>query len=130
MDNSYSSYIRQVERSLDLPPRQRKELLQGFQAELKEKFSEIPSSERLYADMGQPEEVASALLEAVDTKEYIRFNSSRIHWFRIALAALFLLVVISIGTIIYLNASELKRVDVNIVQDSIPTLYSMDEKGN
>ena len=76
MENSYSSYIKQVERALSLPQSQKKELLRGFQAELKEKFPDPPSSERLLNDMGQPEEVASALLEAIDTTEYIRFNSS------------------------------------------------------
>ena len=38
MENSYSSYIKQVERALSLPQSQKKELLRGFQAELKEKF--------------------------------------------------------------------------------------------
>ena len=126
MKNSYSNYIKRVERALDLPQRQKKELLRGFQAELEEKFSETPSSERLLADMGQPKEVASALLEAIDTTEYIRLNSIRFHWFRIAIIALILLVVISIGAIVYLDASEVKRVDINIVQDSIPTWYSVD----
>ena len=126
MKNSYSNYIKRVERALDLPQRQKKELLRGFQAELEEKFSETPISERLLADMGQPKEVASALLEAIDTTEYIRFNSIRFHWFRIAIIALILLVVISIGAIVYLDASEVKRVDINIVQDSIPTWYSVD----
>ena len=126
MENSYSSYIKQVERALSLPQSQKKELLRGFQAELKEKFPDPPSSERLLADMGQPKEVASALLEAIDTTEYIRFNSIRFHWFRIAIIALILLVVISIGAIVYLDASEVKRVDINIVQDSIPTWYSVD----
>lgn len=34
MENSYSSYIKQVERALSLPQSQKKELLRGFQAEL------------------------------------------------------------------------------------------------
>ena len=126
MKNSYSNYIKRVERALDLPQRQKKELLRGFQAELEEKFSETPSSERLLADMGQPKEVASALLEAIDTTEYIRFNSIRLRWFRIAIVTLVLLAIIFIGTIVYLDASEVKRVDINIVQDSIPTWYSVD----
>ncbi|MCI9368678.1 MAG: hypothetical protein HFF19_10475 [Oscillospiraceae bacterium] len=121
MENSYSSYIKQVERALNLPQSQKKELLQGFQAEIKEKFPDPPSSERLLNDMGQPEEVAFELLEAVDPKEYIRFNSTRFRRFRIVVVTLALLMMISIGTIIYLDASELKRVDVNIVQDPIPT---------
>lgn len=124
MENSYSSYIKQVERALNLPQSQKKELLQGFQAEIKEKFPDPPSSERLLNDMGQPEEVAFELLEAVDSKEYIRFNSTRFRRFRIVVVTLALLMMISIGTIIYLDASELKRVDVNIVQDPIPTQYS------
>lgn len=129
MENSYSSYIRQVERALNLPRRQKKELLRGFRAELKERFSEPPSTERLLADMGRPEEVAAALLEAVDTREYIRFNSTRLHWFRVAITALVLIVLISIGTIIYLDATEFKRVEVGIIEDSIPTHYSMDAEG-
>lgn len=129
MKNSYKSYIKQVERLLDLPQFQRKKLMRGFQLELKEKYSEAPNAKRLVTDIGQPEEVASALLEAIDTTEYIRFNSIRLRWFRIAIVTLVLLAIIFIGTIVYLDASEVKRVDINIVQDSIPTWYSIDTEG-
>lgn len=123
MENSCSNYIRRVERRLDLPRQQRKKLLRGFQAELKEKLSEDPSPEKLFTDMGQPEEVASELLNAVDAKEYIRFNSTRVRYLRLAIASLALIVMIAIGIIIYLDASELKRVEVGITEDSIPTYY-------
>ena len=93
---------------------------------MKEKFFETPSTERLLADMGQPEEVAATLLEAVDTKEYIRFNATRLHWFRCAIVALVLLLITAVGAIIYSYATELKRVEITIVEDPIPTLYSMD----
>ena len=126
MDNSCSIYIKQVERALNLPRRQKKELLRGFRAELKEKFSESPSTERLLADMGQPEEVAATLLEAVDTREYIRFNATRLRWFRCAIVVLVLLLITAVGAIIYSYATELKRVEITIVEDPIPTQYSMD----
>ena len=125
MEKSYLSYIKQVERALDLPQRQKKELLRGFQVELNERFSETPSFDRLLADMGQPEEVASALLEAVGTKNYIRFNFIRLRYFRITIITLVLLIMISIGMIIYLDASEFKRVEKGIIEDSIPTHYSV-----
>ena len=126
MKNSYKSYIKQVERLLDLPQFQRKKLMRGFQLELKEKYSEAPNAKRLVTDIGQPEEVASAILEAVDSKGYMQFNSTRFHWFRITVVVFALLLMISIVTIVYLDASELKRVEINIVRDSIPTQYVED----
>ena len=75
MTDPFASYIKQVDRALDLPRRQKKELLCGFQAELKERFSDIPNEKTLLADIGRPEEVAYTLLEAVDVKEHTRFNS-------------------------------------------------------
>ena len=65
MTDPFASYIKQVDRALDLPRRQKKELLCGFQAELKERFSDIPNEKTLLADIGRPEEVAYTLLEAV-----------------------------------------------------------------
>lgn len=126
MKNSCSNYVRRVEQALNLPQQQRKKLLRGFQTELKEKLSEAPNPEKLLADMGQPEEVASALLEAVDTKEYIQFNSIRFRHLHLAIASLALIILIAIGTIIYLDASEFKRVEVRITEDSVPTYYFND----
>lgn len=125
MEDPCSSYIKQVERALDLPRHRRKELLQGLRAELKEKFPKASSTEELQIGLGRPEEVASALLDAVDSKEYLRFNATRLRWFRIATASLALLMVIAIGTIVYLEASEMKRAEITIIQDPIPTQYSV-----
>lgn len=126
MGDPCSNYVKQVERALDLPRHRRKELLQGFGAELKERFPEASSAEELQVGLGRPEEVASALLDAVDAKEYIQFNSTRLRWFRIVTVSLALLMVIAIGTIIYLEASEMKRAEITIIQDPIPTQYSVD----
>ena len=75
MEDPCSSYIKQVERALDLPRHRRKELLQGLRAELKEKFPKASSTEELQIGLGRPEEVASALRDAVDSKEYLRFRT-------------------------------------------------------
>ncbi len=124
MGDLYAHYIKQVGRALDLPRRQKKELLNGFRAELTERFSESLDAEGLLSNVGQPEEVASALLEAVDVKEYTRFNSVRFRWFRITVAALVLIAMIAVGTIIYLDSTEVKRVEVRIIQESTSTFYS------
>ena len=66
MNDPCAAYIRQVNQKLDLPRRQKKQIMHGFQSEMEEKYSGVASVETLLADVGQPAEVADVLLEAVD----------------------------------------------------------------
>ncbi len=129
MTDPFASYIKQVDRALDLPRRQKKELLCGFQAELKERFSDIPNEKTLLADIGRPEEVAYTLLEAVDVKEHTRFNSIRIRWLCSIIAVLALLATLSIGSFAYFGLTRIDRAEVTIVEDPIPTQYSFPTDG-
>lgn len=129
MGNSYSNYIKQVERALDLPQRQRNELLRGLQTELKERFTEAPSDETLRSDLGTPEEVACALLDAVGTEAHTHFISVRLRKLALVVATLVLLLVIAVGAVFYSYSTELKRVEVTIIEDAVPTLHSMDAEG-
>ena len=80
MKSCNASYVKGVERNLDLPRRQRKKLLRGLQSELQERFAEPPSEEMLKSELGSPEEVAQALLLGVDAEEEKRQKKVRLLW--------------------------------------------------
>ena len=124
MKDHYTAYVRQVGHELDVPWRQKKELLRGLQSELRERFSEVPSEEELLTDVGQPKEVARALLAGVDPKERERHRAGKLLRFRCVVAILAILLVLGIGACFYFETTQIERADVTIVQGSISTYYS------
>lgn len=125
MKDHFAAYVRQVGRELDIPRRQKKKLLRGFQSELRERFSEVSSEEKLSTDVGQPKEVACALLESVDPEERRRHHIAKLLWLRCVVAVLAILLVLCIVTFSYFETTQVKRVDVTIIQDPMPTYYSV-----
>lgn len=104
--------------------------MHGFQSEMEEKYSGVASVETLLADVGQPEEVADALLEAVDLRKRARFNFSRLRWLFSIIILLSLLLTLSIGAFAYFDLTWVGRAEVTITEDSVPIHYSKstDEK--
>lgn len=124
MKNSYSNYVRRVGRALNLPRRQKKELLLGFRSELEERFPEKASAQTLLNDVGTPEEVACTLLEAVDAKDCTRFNSVRLRRLKCLIIVLALLTALSAGAFLFFDMTQVNRAEVVIFEDPTPTLYT------
>ena len=129
MKDYYTAYVRQVGRELDVPRRQKEELLRGFRSELEERFPANPSLETLVTNMGQPKEVACALLESVDPEECGRYRAVKLLRSRCVAAVLTVLLALSVGTFFYFGITRQDRVEVTIIQDPIPTQYSVDVEG-
>lgn len=125
MENSYSSYIKQVERELDLPRYQKKELLRGFQAELEERFCDGKKTSVDLNQLGPPREIASILLESIDSERRRQYYASKLLWFRCVAVALAILLTLCVGTLSYFAMTQAVRADVTIIQDPIPTQYSV-----
>ena len=124
MNDPCAAYIRQVNQKLDLPRRQKKQIMHGFQSEMEEKYSGVASVETLLADVGQPAEVADVLLEAVDLRKRARFNFSRLRWLFSIIILLSLLLTLSIGTFVYFDLTWVGRAEVTITEDAVPINYS------
>lgn len=130
MKHHYASYVRRVERNLDLPWRQRKELLRGLQSELRERFAEPPSEETLLAEVGPPEEVAQALLLGVDAEKEARHRKVRLLRIRCAVILLGILLAVSVGLICYFGITRADRAKIIIIPDPTPSpQYSMGVEG-
>lgn len=127
MKHHYASYVRRVERNLDLPWRQRKELLQGLQSELRERFAEPPGEETLLAEVGPPEEVAQALLLGVDVEKEARHRRGRLFRIRCAAAVLAIMLALSIGAFLYFDITRVERAKITVVQDPEPTYYAVQQ---
>ena len=124
MKDHYTTYIRQVGRKLDLPRRQKKELLRGFRLALEDRFAEMPDEETLLRDVGKPEDVACALLASVDSKERRRHSVYKIFRLRFVVVVLAFLLALSVGTFCYFDATRAGRVEITIISDPVPTQYS------
>lgn len=131
MKSCNASYVKSVERNLDLPRRQRKELLRGFQSELQERFPEPPSEETLLSELGSPEEVAQALLLGVDAEGETQRKKVRLLWTRCAAVTFALLLSVVIGLICYFDITQVYRAKITIVPDPdpAPSQYSIDVEG-
>lgn len=130
MKSCNASYVKSVERNLDLPRRQRKELLRGFQSELQERFPEPPSEETLLSELGSPEEVAQALLLGVDAEGETQRKKVRLLWTRCVAVILGVLLVVSVGLICYFGLTRADRAKIIIIPDPTPPpQYSMDIEG-
>ena len=130
MKSRNASYVRSVERNLDLPRRQRKELLRGFQSELQERFAEPPSEETLLSELGSPEEVAQALLLGVDAEGETRRRKVKLLWTRCAAVIFGVLLVMSVGLFCYLGMTQVQRTKIIIIPSPDPSpQYSMDVEG-
>lgn len=127
MKDHYTAYVRQVGRELDVPRRQKKELLRGFRSELEERFPENPSLETLVTDVGKPKEVACTLLESVDPEKRRRYRAVKLLRFRCVVAALAILLVLSIGAFFYFGTTRVGRADIAITEDPVPIQYSTNE---
>jgi len=123
MDNSYARYIKQVERELDLPRYQRKELLRGLQVELEERFCDSKETSANLNQLGNPKEIASMLLESVDSEQRRQYYMSKLLRFRCVAAALAIVLALCVGTLFYLAMTQVVRSDVTVIQDPIPTQY-------
>lgn len=130
MKSCNASYVKGVERNLDLPRRQRKKLLHGLQSELQERFAEPPSEETLLSELGSPEEVAQALLLGVDAEGETRHKKVRLLWTRCAAVVFGVLLVVSVGLICYFGLTRADRAKIIIIPDPTPPpQYSMDIEG-
>ena len=129
MKDHYTAYVRQVGRELDVPRRQKKELLRGFRSELEERFPENPSLETLVTDVGKPKEVACTLLESVDPEESRRYRAVKLLRVRCVAIILCFLLAVSIGLICYFDLAKVGRSEVTIIQDPVPTQYSVEVEG-
>ncbi len=130
MKSCNTSYVRSVERNLDLPRRQRKKLLRGLQSELQERFAEPPSEETLLSELGSPEEVAQALLLGVDAEGETRHKKVRPLWTRCAAVIFGVLLVMSVGLFCYLGMTKVQRAKIIIIPSPDPSpQYSMDAEG-
>lgn len=128
MKHHYASYVRRVERNLDLPWRQRKELLRGLQSELRERFVEPPSEETLLVEVGPPEEVAQALLLGVDGEKEMRHRKVKLLRIRCVAAVLGILLAVSVGLICYYGITQVGRAEITITPDPVPTQYAVNGK--
>lgn len=126
MDNSYSRYIKQVERELDLPRYQRKELLRGLQSELEERFCDNKETSVNLNQLGNPKEIANILLENVDSEQRRQYYASKLLRFRCTAAALAIVLALCVGALSYLAMTQVVRSDVTVIQDAIPTQYLVD----
>ncbi len=130
MKSCNASYVKGVERNLDLPRRQRKKLLRGLQSELQERFAEPPSEEMLKSELGSPEEVAQALLLGVDAEEEKRQKKVRLLWTGCVAVMFALLLSVVIGLICYFDLFRPGHIKVTIIPDPAPSpQYSMDVEG-
>ena len=120
MGDPRASYIRQVGRELELPRRQRRALLDGLRLELEERFPEEAGSEEILAQVGSPAETARSLLEGVSPETCEQYRAQKRRRIRCAVAVLAMLLVAAIGTAIYLDATEIKRVETIITEDLVP----------
>ena len=130
MKSCNTSYVRSVERNLDLPRRQRKKLLRGLQSELQERFAEPPSEETRLSELGSPEEVAQALLLGVDAEGETRHKKVRLLWTRCAAVIFGVLLVMSVGLFCYLGMTKVQRAKIIIIPSPDPSpQYYMDAEG-
>ncbi len=130
MKSCNASYVKGVERNLDLPRRQRKKLLRGFQSELQERFPEPPSEETLLSELGSPEEVAQALLLGVDAEGETQRKKVRLLWTGCVAVMFALLLSVVIGLICYFDLFRPGHIKVTIIPDPAPSpQYSMDVEG-
>lgn len=96
-----------------------------FKSGLRERFSEVLSEEKLLTDVGQPKEVACALLESVDPEERRQYRAVKLLLFRCVAVILGFLLAISVGLICYFDITAVGRAEVTIIQDPVPTQYSV-----
>lgn len=126
MRDPCADYVRQVGRELELPRRRKRALLAGLRQELEERFPGGASSETILAQAGAPGETACFLMESVRPEERERHRAGKRRWTRCAVAALAVLLAVAIGTVLYLDATEIKRVKTTITVDPVPVDYSND----
>lgn len=120
MADSCASYIRQVGRELELPRRRKRELLNGLRLELEEQFPEEPGTETLLSRVGRPEETARALRESVHPEEHRRYHAVRQWRIGCLIAALALLLAVSVAAFFYFDTTRTYRAEVIIIEDPVP----------
>lgn len=124
MENFCASYIRQVGRELKLPRRRKRAPLNGLRLEMEEQFLEGVGPETLLAQMGGPAETARSLLEGVQPEEQRRYHAVRRRRAGCVIAALAVFLAASVGALLYLDANQVKRVEITITRDFAPVGYS------
>lgn len=124
MGNSCASYVRQVGRELKLPRRRKRALLDGLRLELEEQFPEGASPEILLAQVGQPGDTARSLLESIQPEVQRRYQTIRRRRVGCVIATLALLLAASVGAILYLDAHQIVRAEINIAEDTVPINYA------
>lgn len=129
MENCCASYVKQVGRELELPRQRKRALLIGFRTELEERFPGEVCPEEILIQVGTPAAAACALLESVPPEERERYRARKRRWIHHAVAALTVLLAVSVGMVLYLDATEVKRVKTTITVDSVPVDYSHDSGG-
>lgn len=129
MKDPYTGYIRQVGRELELPRWQRRALLDGLRLELEERFSEKASPEEILTQVGPPAETAHSLLEGVSPEEHERYHIRKRRRLSCIIAALIVLLAVSIGLVVYVDAHAVTRVHTKIVENSVSVENSSDPSG-
>lgn len=121
MENFCAGYVRQVGRELKLPRRRKRALLDGLRLELEEQFPEGADQKTLLARVGQPAETAGSMLEGVQPEEQRRYQTVRRRRAVCIIAALVLLLAASMGSLLYLDASQITRAEISITeQEAVP----------
>ena len=120
MGDPRTSYIRQVGRKLELPRRKKRALLAGLRLELEERFSGQAGPEEILSQVGPPAATARSLLGGVSPQERERYRTRKRRRLGCIIAALAVLLVVSVVTVIYLDATQIARVKTIITEDFVP----------
>lgn len=121
MENFCASYVRQVSRELKLPQRRKRALVDGLRLELEEQFPQGADRKTLLAQVGPPAETAHSLLDGVGSEEQRRYQTVRRRRIGFVIAALALLLAVSLGSLLYLDATQITRAEISITEkETVP----------
>jgi uncharacterized membrane protein len=123
-ENFCANYVRQVGRELQLPQRKKRKLLDGLKLELEEQFPEGADQEVLISQVGQPAETAQSLWDSVSPEAQKRYQTTARRRVGCVIAALALLLAVTVGLLLYLDATQVTRAEISIIQDPVPIDYT------
>ena len=112
------AYCQQVGRILEVSREHKRCLLDGLERELEERFASETklTLEMLNMSAGPPEKVAAVLMECIDDKERMHYQSRRRLYHKIVIIGLIVLVAAITVYFVYVAQYSVDHTDVRIIQ--------------
>lgn len=106
-----TAYCQAVEKNLDLPRAQKKQLLDGLRRELEERDDSV-------SDLASPEKMAAELMESVSPETVRAWRSRRKRHSAVGIAVLLVLLMVVLGTLIWHDSNQVARAETQIIEMS------------